>query len=94
MASKLTIGFLGAGKMATALAGGFIRAGLVSAKQVIASDVSEAARASFANEVGAKTTACNVEVVKFAGAVFLAVKPVQVAEVLAEIGINSRPNNC
>jgi len=29
MAAKLTIGFLGAGKMATALAKGFLRAGLV-----------------------------------------------------------------
>ena len=85
MASKLTLGFLGSGKMATALAAGFIRAGLVSARQVIASDVSEAARASFAKEVGAKTTASNVEVVKFAGVLMLAVKPAQVAEVLAEI---------
>ena len=39
MASKLTIGFLGAGKMATALAKGFIRAGLVTADDVLASDV-------------------------------------------------------
>ncbi|MGD0615076.1 MAG: NAD(P)-binding domain-containing protein, partial [Verrucomicrobiota bacterium] len=57
MASKLTIGFLGAGKMATALAKGFVKAGLVTPKQLIASDPSEAARAAFAREVGAKTTA-------------------------------------
>ena len=38
MATKLTIGFLGAGKMATALARGFIRAELVVPKEIIASD--------------------------------------------------------
>ena len=85
MASKLTVGFLGAGKMASALAKGFVRAGLVTPKQIIASDVSEAASAAFAKEVGAKTTASNPEVVRFAEVLILAVKPHQVAAVLAEI---------
>jgi pyrroline-5-carboxylate reductase len=85
MSSTLTIGFLGAGKMATALAQGFIRAGLVTAKQVMASDPSEAARAAFAKDVGAKTTASNSSVVKFAGVIVLAVKPDQVGGVLAGV---------
>jgi pyrroline-5-carboxylate reductase len=85
MSAKLTIGFLGAGKMATALGRGFVRAGLVVPGQVIASDPSAAARAAFAKEVGAKTTASNAEVVKFAPVVVLAVKPDQVGGVLAEI---------
>ncbi|HWH71449.1 MAG TPA: NAD(P)-binding domain-containing protein, partial [Candidatus Sulfotelmatobacter sp.] len=85
MAAHLTIGFLGAGKMATALARGFIQAGLVTAEQVVASDLSEAAREHFTKEVGAKTTASNLEVVRFARVVILAVKPDHVAEVLAEI---------
>ncbi len=85
MASKSTIGFLGAGRMATALGKGFVRAGLVNAKQVIASDPSEEACASFGREVGAKTTRSNVEVVKFARVVFLAVKPDQVTGVLSGI---------
>ena len=59
MSAKLTIGFLGAGKMATALAKGFIRAGLVTAKQVMASDPSEPPAPPFAREIGAKTTASN-----------------------------------
>ena len=66
MATKFTIGFLGAGKMATALARGFIRAEIVSPKEIIASDLSEAARAAFTKETGAKTTASNADVLKFA----------------------------
>ena len=85
MASKLSIGFLGAGKMATALAKGFIRAGLVTPKEVIASDINEAAGAAFAKQTGAKTTAANAEVAKFGSVLILAVKPDQVAGALAEI---------
>jgi pyrroline-5-carboxylate reductase len=85
MASNLSIGFLGAGKMATALAKGFIRAGLVTPNEVIASDVTEAACAAFAKETGAKTTAFNPDVAKFANVLILAVKPDQVSGALAEI---------
>jgi pyrroline-5-carboxylate reductase len=85
MPSKLTIGFLGAGKMATALAKGFIPAGLVTAEQILASDPNEGACAFFAKEVGAKTTAFNPDVVKFAKVLILAVKPDQVGGVLAEV---------
>jgi pyrroline-5-carboxylate reductase len=85
MAAKLTIGFLGAGKMATALAQGFIRAGLVTAKQCIASDPSPGACAAFAKATGIRTTANNSEVVKSAQVLVLAVKPDQVAGVLADV---------
>ena len=85
MSSELTIGFLGAGKMGTALAKGFIQAGLVTKEQIIASDPMSAAAAAFAAEVGSRATAANLEVVKFARVVFLAVKPDQVGGVLAGI---------
>jgi pyrroline-5-carboxylate reductase len=85
MPPKLSVGFLGAGTMATALAKSFVQSGLVAAKDVIASDPLEAARASFAKTVGARTTTSNVTVVKTAEVVILAVKPDQVAGVLAEI---------
>jgi len=85
MAAKLTIGFLGAGKMATALARGFIRAGIVTSKEVMASDVSRAALASFVKQTGAKQAGSNLELVRFAQVVILAVKPDQVAGVVSEI---------
>ncbi len=85
MAEKLTIGFLGAGKMGTALARGFINAGLVKAGHVIGSDPAPAARAAFARETRARTAGSNADVVKFARVIILAVKPDQVGGALAEI---------
>ena len=94
MSSKLKIGFLGAGKMATALARGFVRARIVSARQVLASDPSAAARAAFAKEVGAEATTSNTDVVKFAPVLVLAVKPDQVAGVLADIRDHLTDKHC
>jgi pyrroline-5-carboxylate reductase len=85
MAEKLSIGFLGAGKMGTALARGFIAAGLVKPAHMTASDPVEAARTAFAHESGAKVVATNLQVVKSANVLLLAVKPDQVAGVLAGI---------
>jgi pyrroline-5-carboxylate reductase len=85
MPETLKIGFLGAGKMATALAKGFVRAGLAQADQIIASDPHEGARAAFAKETGAKITPSNAEVAKSADILILAVKPGNVPELLEEI---------
>jgi pyrroline-5-carboxylate reductase len=85
MSAKLTVGFLGAGKMATALARGFVQAGLAKPEQIIASDPVEAARSTFAKDVGAKTTAFNPDVLKSATVALLAVKPDQVPDVLKEV---------
>ncbi|MFN0066594.1 MAG: pyrroline-5-carboxylate reductase family protein, partial [Limisphaerales bacterium] len=74
------IGFLGAGKMATALAGGFLRAGLVRPDEVIASDPHPAARDAFAAATGAAVTDDNAAVAA-APDLIVAVKPDQVAAV-------------
>ncbi|MEI9962402.1 MAG: pyrroline-5-carboxylate reductase, partial [Limisphaerales bacterium] len=82
MAIKSNIGFLGAGKMTTALARGFVSAEIAFPKEIIASARSAATRKFFADETGAKATASNADVLKFANIIFLGVKPIQVAEVL------------
>jgi pyrroline-5-carboxylate reductase len=84
MGAELKLGFLGAGKMASALAKGFIQANFVNPGALMASDPIEAARASF-KTLGATTTAVNADVAKFARVLFLAVKPDQVADVLREV---------
>jgi pyrroline-5-carboxylate reductase len=85
MAAQLKIGFLGAGKMATALAKGFINAKLVKANQLCAADPFEAARKHFTAATSAKAVAANLPVAQTANVLILATKPDQVAAALAEI---------
>ena len=79
------IGLIGAGQMATALGLGFIRAGLLPADRLLAADPQPDARTSFAKETGGQATADNAEVVAQADVLILAVKPQQIAGVLAEL---------
>lgn len=85
MATELRIGFLGAGKMATALGKGIAKAGVASAANIIASDVYEAARNEFAKVVGARVTERNQEVADASNVLILAVKPDQIPALLREI---------
>ncbi|HUC84137.1 MAG TPA: pyrroline-5-carboxylate reductase [Candidatus Acidoferrales bacterium] len=83
--APLKIGFLGAGKMANALAKGLLNAGLVKKNQLFAADPVAAARGHFMSETGAKTFAANLEVARAAHVLVLATKPAQVPAALAEI---------
>jgi len=85
MPAKFNIGFLGTGKMATALAKGFVRASLVTGRQVVGSDPLPAARVTFSKESGARVVASNSDVAKAANVLILATKPDQTAAVLGEI---------
>lgn len=79
------IGFVGAGQMATALVKGIIRAGLVSAGDLWASDPDQQARERFAAATGAKTLADNAGLVEQVDVVVLAVKPSVAASVLDQL---------
>ncbi len=85
MAASLKIGFIGAGKMATALAQGLVHAKIVKPGQIVAADPFEAARKTFTAAVGAKSAATNQAVARDATVIILATKPDQVAGALAEI---------
>jgi len=77
---------IGAGRMATALASGFVRARLLVPESLVASDPSDDARAAFARAVpGAKVVRENESVVAQADVVLLAVKPQRMTEALASI---------
>ena len=93
MSAELTIGFVGAGQMATALAKGLVRAGLVRPEGLVASDVSVAARERFAQETQGRVLGANREVAAAAGTLVLAVKPLQVDEVLKELAPQIGPGH-
>ncbi len=78
------IGFIGAGRMATALARGLIAARFVDATRVVASDVSPEAAERFASTTGGRFSASNGAVIDDSTVIVLAVKPQQVSEVLTE----------
>jgi pyrroline-5-carboxylate reductase len=80
------IGLIGAGRMATALARGFVRAQIARPESILASDPSQAARDSFKGQVpGATIVAENRPVASQADVVFLAVKPQMMTGALEEI---------
>lgn len=82
---QMRVGFIGAGKMATALARGLCQAGFTSPQKIIASDVYAAARESFSSQSGGRAVESNAEVVAHSDIVILAVKPQQFREVLNEV---------
>ena len=79
------IGFLGAGQMATALARGWLAAGLLDPEASLASDPFPEARSRFQEATGVRTTADNLRVVEACDVVVLAVKPQTMTALLAEV---------
>ncbi len=86
------IGFVGAGQMATALAQGFVRAGLTDRDRLFGADPLAQAAKCFADATGASIAETNLDLVELADVVFLAVKPQQMGAVLEEIRQAITPN--
>ena len=79
------IGFVGSGKMATALAKAMVKAKIAHSKDIIASDKNDEQLAKIRKEINIRTAKDNREAVKNADIVFLAVKPQDIGNVLDEI---------
>ncbi len=78
------VGFLGAGQMATALAKGWLAAGLLDTAKSMASDPYPATRDKFEKATGLRTIAQNGAVAQ-CDVLVMAVKPQVMADVLAEL---------
>lgn len=93
LAPPFAIGFLGSGQMATALATGWARAGLLDTARSLAADPYPAARVKFEQQTGVRAVATNAEVVKACDVLILAVKPQIVAAALAEARSHITPGH-
>jgi pyrroline-5-carboxylate reductase len=87
------IGFLGAGQMATALAKGWIAAGLLDRTASVASDPYPAAWTRFAADTGLRVVDSNPAVLAACKLVVLAVKPQVMPGVLAELRPHVSPDH-
>lgn len=85
MTPPLAIGFLGAGQMATALAKGWLAAGLLDSARSLASDCYPTARSKFAEATGLRAVPVNAAVAAEASVLVLAVKPQVMVPVLEEL---------
>lgn len=81
----MKLGFVGCGNMAKAMIRGMLESGKVAADDIIASARTEKSRETAAKELRIAVTESNPEVVNAADIVFLAVKPQQYEQVIAQI---------
>ena len=79
------IGFIGCGKMASAIIKGIIKTDYISSENVIASKFSPDNLENVSKQLGIKITLDNKEVANFGDIIFITVKPNQVEGVLKEI---------
>lgn len=84
VSENMTVGFIGAGRMAQAMTKGFVTTGIIKAKNITASDA-DPRMLQFIKEFGVTTTQENKEVVDKSKVVVIAVKPNVVTKILKEV---------
>ncbi len=84
-------GFIGLGNMAGAMIGGMLGKKLMAAEDITGSAKTAATREKAAAKYGIRTVESNVQVAEEADILFLAVKPVFLDEVIAEIRTAVKP---
>jgi len=82
----MKIAFIGGGNMGEAMLAAVLEEGLVEPEAVRVSDVSPARLRSLEQKYGVAVTASNLEAISAKDIVILAVKPQNLAEVMAELG--------
>ena len=81
----MTVGFIGVGRISTAIAKGLLRAKYLQPEEAIAAAPSDESRRRFSLETGIATTESNVEVVRGSDIVLLCVEGAAAERVLSEI---------
>lgn len=87
----MKIGFIGLGNMATAIIGGMLQKEVAAAQEIIGADAFPAAAEKAKEKFAINVADNNVDVAKAADVLFLAVKPIFLDEVIAEIKDAVRP---
>ena len=85
MPTQLSLGFIGAGNMAEAIARGVLKAGVLPPIQILAADPSVQRREVFTRDLGIKAVPDSVEVATHCRIVVLAVKPQMIQTALEQI---------
>jgi pyrroline-5-carboxylate reductase len=80
-----SLGLIGAGRMGEALVRGLLGAGILNARQVLASDPADSALEQLKQQTAVKVTSRNADVAKQSEIVLIAVKPDVMKAVLQEI---------
>lgn len=86
------IGFIGLGKMASAIIGGVINSGFLTKDQIYGAEINSEIALNKSKELGIKTFTDNSELVKNVDIIVLSVKPFVVKEVLDSIKNFIKPN--
>ncbi|XP_040823991.1 pyrroline-5-carboxylate reductase 2 isoform X2 [Ochotona curzoniae] len=90
----MSVGFIGAGQLACALARGFTAAGILSAHKIMASSPEmDLPTVSALRKMGVNLTRSNKETVRHSDVLFLAVKPHIIPFILDEIGADVQPRH-
>ena len=87
------IGFIGTGKMASAIIKGTVAKGVFKKDEIIASNIHEASRERARKELGIEVTGSSAEVAEKADVIVLAVKPQQIPDVFADKSIKMGKNH-
>lgn len=86
------IGFIGAGNMGQAIIGGIVNSKLVNPQNIIVADINEDSLVNLKEKYSVKVTTDNIEVVKTADIIILAIKPNLFNLVISEIKDRIREN--
>lgn len=82
----MTFGFIGSGKMATALVQGAVQSGAIAREQIVVSDAYPNAAEKLAHDTGVVAAADNAEIAASAEVLVLCVKPNDALEALRALG--------